>query len=370
MTELRRTPLTGVHELLGARMVEFAGFSMPVQYTSIREEHLAVRGAAGLFDASHMGQFRIEGAGAAAACDALLSRSATSLRRERARYALLCNERGGVVDDIMLYRLEADAFLLCVNASNVDKDRDWIEAHLGADAQLRDVSDETALLALQGPASAEVMRFASCQDAAGLGRFHFGTLRVADRDALISRTGYTGADGFEIYCAAADAETIFEALLAAGKSPGLLPAGLGARDTLRLEAALPLYGHELSDDLSPLEAGLDRFVDLEGHEFIGADAIRSRRDAGHPLALAGFVLEERGVARAEYPVAVGGKTVGYVTSGAPSPTLGKSIGLAYVPPSLAAPGTALEVIVRGRAIGARVVEIPFVTGAQAGRSER
>lgn len=367
MIGLRRTPLTGVHEQLGARMVEFAGFSMPVQYTSIREEHLAVRAAAGLFDVSHMGQFRIEGAGAAAACDALLSRSATSLQRERARYALLCNERGGVVDDIMLYRLETEAFLLCVNAGNVDKDREWIEAHLGADAQLRDVSDETALLALQGPASAEVLRLASCPDAGGLGRFHFGTLQVARRDALVSRTGYTGADGFEIYCAAADAEAIFEALLAAGKSPGLLPAGLGARDTLRLEAALPLYGHELTDDLSPLEAGLDRFVDLEGHAFIGADAIRSRRDAGHPVTLAGFVLEERGVARAEYPVAAAGKTVGYVTSGVPSPTLGKSIGLAYVPPSLAAPGTALEVIVRGRAIRARVVETPFVTGAQAGR---
>ncbi len=360
MTALRRTPLHEIHQRLGARMVEFAGFSMPVQYSSIVAEHAAVRGAVGLFDVSHMGQIAFEGAGALSAAERLLTRPVASLRPGRVRYALLCNEEGGVVDDVTVYRTGEDALFLCVNAANIEKDYRWVVQHAGAEAGVRNRSDETALLALQGPASAELLGRVCAGRIAELRRYGFEELEVAGASALVSRTGYTGADGFEIYLASADAVRVFEALLGEGGSLGLLPAGLGARDTLRLEAALPLYGHELDDTTSPLEAGLDRFVALEKGGFIGAEAIARRRDAGHPRALVGFELEERGVARAEYPVARDGETLGIVTSGGPSPTLRKSIGLAYVPPELSAAGTRFDVVIRGRAVRARVVETPFV----------
>jgi aminomethyltransferase len=341
-------------------MVEFAGFSMPVQYTSIVEEHRAVRKAAGLFDVSHMGQIHVEGPAALAAAERLLTRPVSSLRVGRVRYALMCNDEGGVVDDVTVYRLAEDALFLCVNAANVEKDYRWMVRHAPAEAGVRNRSDETALLALQGPASGEILRRVSDADVARLRRYAWQRLPVAGADALVSRTGYTGADGFEIYLEAADAERVFEALRAEGASLGLRPVGLGARDTLRLEAALPLYGHELDDTTSPLEAGLGRFVDLEAGGVIGAEAIARRRDAGHPRALVGFELEVRGVARAGHAVAKHGERVGRVTSGAPSPTLGKSIGFAYVPPELAATDCRFDVLIRDRAAAARVVEIPFV----------
>jgi aminomethyltransferase len=360
MTTPRRTPLHEVHRRLGARMVEFAGFSMPVQYTSIVEEHRAVREAAGLFDISHMGQIRLQGSGAVAAAERLLTRPVASLRSGRVRYALLCNQEGGVVDDVTVYRLAEDALLLCVNAANIEKDYRWITRHAPAEAGVRNTSDTTSLLALQGPAGVEVLTKVSSPRAAELARYGFDQLEVAGCDALVSRTGYTGSDGFEIYLEADHAERVFEALLREGRSAGLVPAGLGARDTLRLEAAMPLYGPELDETTSPLEAGLGRFVKLEAGGFIGAEAIARRRDAGLRRSLVGFELEGRGVARAGYEITRDGRTVGRVTSGAPSPTLGKSIGLAYVPPELATPGTALDVVIRGRGVPARVVETPFV----------
>jgi aminomethyltransferase len=222
------------------------------------------------------------------------------------------------------------------------------------------VSDATSLLALQGPAAVAVLTQVSSPGLAELARYAFDRLEVAGCDALVSRTGYTGSDGFEIYLEAADAERVFEALLEEGRSAGLVPAGLGARDTLRLEAAMPLYGNELDETTSPLEAGLGRFVKLEAGGFIGAEAIARRRDAGLQRTLVGFEVEGRGVARAGYDVAHDGRSVGRVTSGGPSPTLGKSIGLAYVPPELASPGTALDIVIRGRGVPARVVETPFV----------
>jgi aminomethyltransferase len=357
---LRRTPLYDTHLRLSARMVEFAGFAMPVQYTSIREEHAAVREAAGLFDVSHMGQLWLEGPAAVATAERLLSRPVASLRPGRVRYALLCNDAGGVVDDVTVYRVDESSLFLCVNAANVEKDHRWIARHAPPEAGLRDASAGTALLALQGPASARILSQLADPRVAELRRFAFERLEVADRPALVSRTGYTGADGFELYLAAADAAAVFAALLEAGRPAGLLPAGLGARDTLRLEAALPLYGHELDEETSPLEAGLGRFVVLEGRDFIGAAAIARRRDAGHGRTLAGFVLEGRAVARAGHPVARNGEVVGRVTSGAPSPTLGACIGLAWLPPPLAAVGTRIDVLIRGRAAPASVVETPFV----------
>lgn len=360
MSALKRTPLYDIQRSLGARMVEFGGFELPVQYTSIRAEHRAVREAAGLFDASHMGQIEFEGSEAIAAADRLFSRSLVDLEPGRVRYGLLCNEKGGVVDDITCYRVaEASAFW-CVNASNIEKDQRWILDRVASPIGVRNASDKTGLLALQGPASAAILAKLGSPDATALRRFRFARMEVSGRPALVSRTGYTGADGFEIYLSSGDLPQVFEALLDEGAPSGLLPAGLGARDTLRLEAALPLYGHELDDDTSPLAAGLERFLDLEGHRFVGADAIARDRDAGLESRLVGFALEERGVARAGSAVVLAGKTIGRVTSGGPSPTLGKSIGLAYVPAEVAQTGSGFQVVVRDRTLRARVVDTPFV----------
>jgi aminomethyltransferase len=359
MTGLKRTPLHDAHERLGARLVEFAGFAMPVQYTSVLEEHRAVREAAGLFDVSHMGQVHIEGEAAIASAERLLTRPVASLAPGRVRYGLLCNEEGGVVDDVTFYRLD-DGLFLCVNASNIEKDYRWIVRFADAGAEVRNRSDETGLLALQGPASADVLARVSEPGVKELRRYAFAETEVAGRRALVSRTGYTGSDGYEIYVPAGDTEAVFDALLGEGKPLGLLPAGLGARDTLRLEAAMPLYGHELDDTTSPFEAGLGKFVKLERGGFIGAEALARREAEGRPRQLVGFELTDRGIARAGYEVAVDGSAVGVVTSGAPSPTLGKSIGLAYVPPRHTEPGTPLDIVIRGRAVSGRVVETPFV----------
>jgi aminomethyltransferase len=368
MTELARTPLHGRHVALGARMVEFAGFSMPVQYTSILEEHAAVRERAAVFDVSHMGQIHLEGPEAIATAERLLTCPVASLRPGRVRYGLLCNERGGCVDDVTVYRTGEDALFLCVNAANVDKDRAWIESHAPEAAGVSDRSAETGLLALQGPAGAAVLgRIAKprpdTRPVAELGRFRFGHYDLAGAPALVSRTGYTGSDGFEIYARADAIGAVFDALLAAGEPAGLVPAGLGARDTLRLEAALPLYGHELDDDTSPLEAGLERFVKRSAGGFVGAEAIEARERRGRTRQLVGFVVTGRGIARAGHALSVDGEEVGVVTSGAPSPTLGRPIGLGYVPPPAAAPGQRLDVLVRGRSVTAEVVETPFVSKA-------
>jgi aminomethyltransferase len=360
MDALRRTPLHGRHVEAGARLMPFAGFEMPVQYAGIVAEHRAVREAAGLFDVSHMGQLHLSGAGAAASIDRLVSCRTARFAHGQVRYGLLCNERGGVVDDVTVYRSGESEFFLCVNAANIEKDAAWVQERIAPDTAFEDRSEATALLALQGPASAPLLGSLSDADPGELGRFRFAEFLVAGERVLVSRTGYTGSDGFELYLPAPAGPRVWDALLDAGTSLGLVPAGLGARDTLRLEAALPLYGHELDDEGSPLEAGLGRFVDLERGGFVGAAAIERRREAGHCRQLVGFVLDERGVARAGYPLCHDGQPIGLVTSGAPSPSLGKSIGLGYVPPTLAAHETSLAVEIRGREIAAHVVKTPFV----------
>jgi len=355
----KRTPLYESHRGLGARIVPFAGFEMPVQYTSILEEHAAVRNAAGLFDVSHMGEIHLSGPGAVASVERLVTCPVASLQTGRVRYGLLCNEEGGVVDDVTVYRLADDALFLCVNASNIEKDYRWIVRQARSDARVEDRSDRFGLLALQGPASAAILsRIATLPPA--MKRFRFVEGQVAGAPALISHTGYTGSDGFELYVEAHAAVRVWNALLEAGKPLGLLPCGLGARDTLRLEAALPLYGHELDDTTSPLEAGLARFVKRATGDFLGAEAIERRAKEPATRALAGFVVEDRGIARAAYPILHSGERVGVVTSGAPSPTLGKSIGLGYVRPSLAVPGTSIEIEIRERAVAARIVATPFL----------
>ena len=289
-----------------------------------------------------------------------------SLREGRVRYGMLCNRQGGVVDDVTVYRLAPDELFLCVNAANIETDHRWILDHSPPGTGVENRSDQTALLALQGPRSAELLARTATADRREPGelrRFAFAQFEVAGVPTLVSRTGYTGSAGFEIYTSAADATAVFETLLARGEDLGITPAGLGARDTLRLEAALPLYGHELDDTTSPLEAGLERFVKRRAGGFIGAEAIEQRAARGHPRQLVGFILEGRGIPRADYAIMAGGQTVGRVTSGAPSPSLGKSIGLGYVRPEFAAAGGALEIDVRGRGITARVVKTPFVTAS-------
>jgi aminomethyltransferase len=343
-------------------MVEFAGFDMPVQYSSIVEEHAAVRDGAGLFDVSHMGQIHIRGPRAVACIEALVTCPVADMRHGLVRYGLLCNQAGGIVDDVTLYRIDTESFFLCVNAANVAKDHRWVLEHAGG-AEIEDRSAKTGMLALQGPNAAALLGELAGDGVQALKRFRFAALDVAGAPALVSRTGYTGAGGFEIYLAGEDTPAVFEALLTKGEAYGLRPVGLGARDTLRLEAALPLYGHELDDTTSPLEAGLERFVKRAQGGFIGAEAIEEREAAGRVRQLVGIELTGRGIPRAGYPIASAGEEVGQVTSGAPSPTLGKSIGLGYVPPSLAATGTAFDVVIRGRAVAARVVDTPFVKGA-------
>lgn len=361
MTALRRTPLADAHRALGARMVPFGGFEMPVQYTSILEEHAAVRSQAGLFDVSHMGQIHLSGSGAVAATERLVTCPVATLPTGAVRYGCLCNEAGGTVDDVTVYRLGDAALFLCVNAANIEKDFRWIREHVEApDVRVEDRSVRSGLLALQGPRSEAILQPLTAIPLPRLRRFRFAEGTVAGAKALVSRTGYTGADGFEIYCEASDLGPLWRDLLSAGLPQGLRPAGLGARDTLRLEAALPLYGHELDDETSPLEAGLDRFVKLEAGGFLGCDAIRARKVRGHTRTLSGFVLEDPGVARAGYPLVHDGRAVGVVTSGAPSPTLGRSIGLGWLPPALASKDARIAVRVRGRDLRARVVETPFV----------
>lgn len=356
MTALRTTPLHGLHRELGARLVAFAGYEMPVQYGSIKAEHAAVREGVGLFDVSHMGQIHFRGDGAEAALERLLSCRVSTLRDGRVRYGLLCNETGGVVDDVTVYRIDGAHYFLCVNAANIEKDWRWCVRHAADRAQLEDRSAHTALLALQGPRAEAVLTRVCDADLGALRRFRFLESSCAGHPALVSRTGYTGSDGFELYLPEASAEPVWRALM----DGGALPCGLGARDTLRLEAALPLYGHELDDTTSPLEAGLDRFVKLDAGGFIGAEAIRRRREAGHTRVLVGFEMVGRGIARAGYPIAAGGDFVGGVTSGAPSPTLGKSLGLGYVPPAHAGVGTPIEIIIRDKPVAAVVVATPFV----------
>jgi aminomethyltransferase len=358
VSELRRTPLYAAHARLGARLVEFAGWEMPVQYTSIQAEHKAVRERAGLFDVSHMGQIHLSGPKAIETTETLVTCHVASLDVDQARYGLMLNDEGGCIDDVMITRQADDTLFLCVNASNIEKDEAWIRDHLESGVALDNRSDETALLALQGPAARAILARLLQPEATLPKRFRVARLEVAGIPVLVSATGYTGSPGFELYLAAEQAEVLFEALLEAGRPDGLLAAGLGARDTLRLEAALPLYGHELDERTTPIEAGLERFVKLETGGFIGAPAL-ARADA-HPRRLIGFEMIGRGIARTDYEIVAAGEVVGRVTSGAPAPSLGKSIGLGYVPRALAEIGTTLAIRIRSRDVEAQVVELPFL----------
>jgi len=368
--ELRRTPLYARHVAAGGKMVPFAGWEMPVQYAGVVAEHRAVRGAAGLFDVSHMGEVRVAGPGAEAFLQRLTPNDVGKLAAGRAHYSGLLTERGTYLDDLLVYRLDAGDplgdFLVVVNAANRERDaarfREFARAAEGVEVE--DVSDALALLALQGPRAAEILAPLASIEVGALRYYGHARGEVGGKPALVSRTGYTGEDGFELYLDAADAVAVWDLLTDRGEAYGLQPAGLGARDTLRLEAAMALYGHELDEETTPYEAGLGWVVKLDKGKFVGRAALERQKREGVGKQLAGFEIVGRGIAREGHAVRAGGAAVGRVTSGTWSPTLERAIGMAYVPPAFAAPGTELAIEVRGKELPARVVPLPFYKRSQ------
>ena len=362
-SDLKKTPLHSRHLSHSGKMVPFAGFEMPVQYpTGITAEHRAVREAAGLFDVSHMGEFEVRGPDALALVQKITVNDASAIEEWQAQYSAMTLPGGGIIDDLIIYGLP-DRYMLVVNASNREKDWAWVEEHArGMDVEIRDVSDETALLALQGPRARDILRpLAVSVDVDAIGYYRFARGRVAGVDALISGTGYTGEDGFELYVSAADAPGLWDALLEAGKDQGLIPAGLGARDSLRLEVGYALYGNDLDEGHTPLESALAWITKLESGDFVGREAIVRQKEEGIPSRLVGLRLKERGFPRPGYPVMGAGHQVGAVTSGTVSPSLGEGIALARVQDGFHAPGTELAVEIRGKRVPAVVQRPPFYT---------
>jgi aminomethyltransferase len=362
---LRRTQLHRYHREHG-ELVEFAGFEMPLWYRGIREEHMAVREAAGLFDVSHMGRFLIEGEEAPEFLDYVLPRRVAGAEVGRGLYTTLLNKRGGIVDDVIAYRLGGELFLMVVNAGNREKDRAWLERHIAAfRARLIDLSDRMALLSLQGPLAQEILQPLVADDLTGLRRFRIMETRLLDGAALIARTGYTGEDGFEIFVPdspidnPARAERVWNQLLEAGGPKGLLPCGLGARDTLRLEAGLCLYGQDIDESTTPLEARLDPFINLDKPGFIGREALLAQAKQGVTRLRVGLRMVDRGIPRRSFKLLKAGQAVGVVTSGTYSPLLRVGIAMGYVPPELAEVGEELEVALRAGRARAVVVKPPF-----------
>jgi aminomethyltransferase len=364
-TPLRRTPLYARHLAAGGQMVAFAGWEMPVQYkgAGLEVEHRATRASAGLFDVSHMGEIVIEGPGAVDEVDRLVTADVRGLGDGDACYALLCRPDGGVVDDLYVYRLGAERFLLVVNASNVAKDFAHMQAFAARPERIVDRSDDFAQLALQGPKACEILSIVAPGEACELPRNHIRLHSFRGADLLVATTGYTGEPGVEIYAPPDVAADLWDALLDAGRAAGAMPVGLGARDTLRLEMAYALYGHELRDDINPFEARVGWAVKLDDRTFVGSDALRTIKATGATRRLVGLEMVDRGIARADYRICVGGENVGWITSGTHSPTLGKAIALGVVPKALAKPGTALEIMVHGRPRRAVVVPLPFANTA-------
>ena len=357
---MKRTPLFSAHVEAGARMVPFGGWEMPVQYRGIIEEHRAVRSAAGCFDVSHMGEFEIEGPDALAVLQRLTTNDVAALEIGQVQYSLLCLEDGGIVDDLTLYRLADSKYLMVVNAGNIDKDWQHVTtAVTAANARWLNASERTGLIAVQGPKAEALVGRLADQDVTRIGYYRFAQGKVANVAALISRTGYTGEDGFELYVAAADTERLWRALLETGRADGVAPIGLGARDTLRLEMRYALYGNDIDETTNPLEAGLGWVVKPAKGDFLGRAAIEAVRAKGLARKLVGIEMADRSVARHGYPVVKDGAPIGIVTSGTFGPSVERSIAMAYVAAAHSAVGSEVGVEIRGQARAARVVKTPF-----------
>jgi aminomethyltransferase len=361
---LKATPLNSVHRALGAKMVDFGGWDMPVQYSGIIDEHNAVRASVGLFDVSHMGEIEIRGPEAAKLVDFVSTNNAAKLKLGQAHYSGLLYDHGGFVDDILVHKVAEDHFFLCVNASNQDKDYAHIRSQNRFDAQVEFAGDRYAQLAIQGPNGRATLQKLTGTDLAAIKYYWFADGEVAGAPARIAHTGYTGEDGFEIYIAPAQAERLWNEVMKAGAEFGIKPCGLGARNTLRLECKMALYGHEIDASISPLEADLAWIVKFEKPEFLGRDALVKQKEAGVKRKLAGFEMRGRGIGRDGYEVLLDGAPAGWVTSGGPSPTLCKNIGLCYLPVEHAAAGQSIQVVIRNQPVEAVTVETPFYKRAK------
>src|SRR5580704_1537523 len=355
---LLKTPLNSVHRALGAKMVDFGGWDMPVQYSGIMDEHNTVRTAVGVFDVSHMGEIEIRGPEAAKLTDFVTTNNVAKLKTGQAHYSGLLYPHGGFVDDILVHKVADDHFFLCVNAGNQDKDFEHILAHNRFDAQVDFASDRYAQIAIQGPQARATLQKMTPIDLAGIKYYWFLDGEVSGTPARIAHTGYTGEDGFEIYVPPAEAERIWHEALKAGAEFGAKPCGLGARNTLRLEAKMALYGHEIDASISPLEADLGWIVKLDKGDFVGRDALLKQKESGLTRALVGFEMCGRGIGRDGYEVYLDGAPAGWVTSGSPSPTLCKNIGLCYLPAGQAAIGKTIQIMVRNQPVDAITVETP------------
>jgi aminomethyltransferase len=361
---LRITPLNAAHRALGARMVDFGGWDMPVQYSGILEEHHAVRRAVGVFDVSHMGEIEIRGPEAVRLADYATTNNVRALKIGQVHYAGLLYEHGGFVDDVLVHKVAEDHIFICVNASNQDKDYEHIRSINRFSATVENAGPRYAQIAVQGPKAEAVVRKLTGLDLSAIKYYWFADDQACGVPARIARTGYTGEDGFELYIAPEFAERVWNEVLAAGAEFGIRPCGLGARNTLRLEAKMALYGHEIDASLSPLEAGLGWIVKFDKGDFMGREALLKRKEAGLKRRLIGFEMKGRGIAREGYEVLLDGAAAGWVTSGSPAPTLNRNIGLCYLPAERAKVGTAIQVTIRNQPVDAITVETPFYKRAK------
>ncbi|HZG71612.1 MAG TPA: glycine cleavage system aminomethyltransferase GcvT [Chondromyces sp.] len=361
MSLLKRTPLFETYKEYGGKTIDFGGWELPVQFSGIKAEHEAVRTKAGLFDVSHMGEVTVKGAGSLAFLQKMMTNDISRLQPGGAIYTAMCQEDGGTIDDLLVYQLEENDYLLVVNAANTEKDFDWLKQHGDDEVDIQNVSSQWGQLALQGPLAQQVLqRLVTETDLSDIKFFKFKqNVKINGIEALISRTGYTGEDGFEIYCAAEDAPVLWKAILSEGEEDGVLPCGLGARDTLRFEAALPLYGQELSADITPLEAGIGFAVKTAKENFIGLEALKEQKENGVPRKLVGLEMIDRGIPRHGYRVFSGEEEIGHITTGTQSPTLKKNVGLALIQSSYAELDHMVQVEIRGKKINAKMISTPF-----------
>lgn len=366
MKILHRTPLYPLYAKYGAKTIDFGGWELPVQFSSIKDEHEAVRTAAGLFDVSHMGEIEVQGTDSLTYLQRMLTNDVALLKDGDAQYTALCYENGGTVDDLLVYKKGDYHYLLVVNAANIQKDCEWLRSYEEGDVAVTNISNQIAQLALQGPKAEQILQKLTNENLKGIKYFSCkDNVQLGNVTALISRTGYTGEDGFEIYCTSGDAVTIWEQLLDAGSEDGLKPCGLGARDTLRFEAALPLYGQELTKDITPIEAGIGFAVKVNKEvDFVGKTALKKQKESGAARRLVGIEMIERGIPRNRYEVFSGNEMIGEVTSGTQSPTLKKNIGLALLDVNYTALNTVVDVEIRGKRVKAVVVPIPFYKRAK------
>ncbi|MDI9258405.1 glycine cleavage system aminomethyltransferase GcvT [Flavobacterium sedimenticola] len=357
---MKNTALTHVHEKLGAKMVPFAGYNMPVQYEGVNAEHETVRNNVGVFDVSHMGEFLLTGTNALALIQKVTSNDASVLEIGRAQYSCLPNNEGGIVDDLIVYRMKEDQYLLVVNASNIEKDWNWISAHNDVGVDMRNLSDDYSLLAIQGPKAVEAMQSLTSVDLSAIKYYHFEVGPFAGiENVIISATGYTGSGGFEIYCKNSEVEQIWNKVFEAGAAFGIKPIGLAARDTLRLEMGFCLYGNDINDTTSPLEAGLG-WITKFTKDFVNSENLKKQKENGVSRKLVGFELLERGIPRHDYEIVdANGNNIGIVTSGTMAPSLGKGIGMGYVKTEFSAVDSEIYIQIRNNNVKAKVVKLPF-----------